>query len=171
MLCLQQLYRNWPQSPALIVTACWVYMLLGGDKSHSELPPCPQRQPRKARPPLRGAEPPGREVTKVNVGDAASAAKRLPHSLPWSLLLSTDQLPAGSGKDKMGNTVAIQWRLMPEMSHTSEQLLPLRGTALKGRGAPLMTVRKEVKPVWSERKASHRPSTSLRFPLLALFPF
>lgn len=45
----------------------------------------------------------------------------------------------------MGNTAAIQWRLMPEMSHTSEQLLSIRGTALNGQGAPLTTGMKEVK--------------------------
>lgn len=71
----------------------------------------------------------------------------------------------------MGNTAAIQRRLMPEMSHTSEQLHPRRGTALKGQGAPLMMVIKEVKARVEGKKSFNRPSNQLRFFLLALlFP-
>lgn len=61
------------------------------------------------------------------------------------------------GKDRMGNTAAIQWRLMPEMSHTSEQLLPIRGTALNGQRAPLMTVIKEVKACAEGKKGFTLP--------------
>lgn len=68
----------------------------------------------------------------------------------------------------MGNTAAIQWRLMPEMSHTSEQLLLLRGTALNGQGAPLMAAMKEVQgkksvtpPLKPNSESSFSPSFSL----------
>lgn len=46
---------------------------------------------------------------------------------------------------------------MPEMSHTSEQLLPRRGTALNGQGAPLMTVMKEVKAGLEGKKSFTPP--------------
>lgn len=45
-------------SPALIVTACWVEMLLGGDKSAGSGHLGRHRQAHQARLPLRGAEPP-----------------------------------------------------------------------------------------------------------------
>lgn len=61
------------------------------------------------------------------------------------------------GRDKMGNTAAIQGRLTPEMSHTSEQLLPIRGAALNGQGAPLMTVIKEVKACVEGQKSFTPP--------------
>lgn len=69
----------------------------------------------------------------------------------------------------MGNTAAIQWRLMPEMSHTSEQLLSIRGTALNGQGVPLTTGMKEVKACVEGKKGfTLPPQTSLRPLLLAL---
>lgn len=121
-----------------------------------------------------GPSHPGREMTKVNVGDAASAAKPLP---PFSScghcyfpLTSCLQAP---GRDKMGNTAAIHWRLMPEMSHTSEQLLPLRGTALNGQGAPLMAAMKEVQgkksltpPLKPSSESSFSPPFPFRLPIL-----
>lgn len=45
-------------SPALTVTACWVEMLLGGDKSAGSGHLGRHRQAHQARLPLRGAEPP-----------------------------------------------------------------------------------------------------------------
>lgn len=54
----------------------------------------------------------GRGVTEVEVGDSASAAKRLPvRSPPVVTVAPTDQLPAGSGQGRSGNAADTQGRL------------------------------------------------------------
>lgn len=129
-------------------------MLSGGEKAHRQPPPCPHRPPLGERGSCcEGPSHPGRSMLGTQHLQQSICAILL----LWSLLLSTDQLPAGSSKDKMGNTAAIQWRLMPEMSHTSEQLLPIRRTALNGGGAPLMTVIKEVKACVEGKKSFTPP--------------
>ena len=99
---------------------------------------------RKARLQLRGDEPPWEGNDQGQCWGHSICSNAFPPFFScghcYFPLTSCLQAPGG---DRMGNTASIQRRLMPEMSHTSEQLLPRRGRALNGQGAPLMTVIKK----------------------------
>lgn len=113
---------------------------------------------RKARLLLRGTKPPweGNDQGQCWGHSICSKAFAPFSSCGYCYFPLTSCLQA-QGEDKMSNTAAIQWRLMPEMSHTSEQLLPIRGTALNGQGAPLMTGIKEVKALMEGKKGFTLP--------------
>ena len=93
-------------SPALLGPppdlARWVQVLLGGDESAGSHHFAP-RPTRKARLRLLGAEPPWEGNDQGQCwGRSICSNAFAPFFSVWSLLLSTDQLPAGSGRRQNG---------------------------------------------------------------------